>query len=145
MLVLLVVWMVAADRWTDKDCGLGQSYGLVLTHGAPERYEGCHRTSLVDRSTRPIAWAQTWGPAAPGGRRWGATPAHARDDRPIDLGMKAWGGASPASAGEAPPASPRVQRLRTMPSAAVCGGDYLDDVLAGTVYGGPEPLSQKAP
>jgi hypothetical protein len=41
VLVLLVVWTTAAGRWTDKDCGLGQSYGLVLTHGAPERWEGC--------------------------------------------------------------------------------------------------------
>lgn len=41
VLVLLVVWTVAAGRWTDKDCGLGMSYRLVLTHGAPEQYEGC--------------------------------------------------------------------------------------------------------
>lgn len=41
VLVLLVVWTVAAGRWTDKDCRLGESYRLVLTHGAPERYEGC--------------------------------------------------------------------------------------------------------
>ncbi|WP_030188140.1 hypothetical protein [Streptomyces violaceorubidus] len=41
VLVLLLVWTVAANRWTDKGCQLGQSYRLVVTHGAPERYEGC--------------------------------------------------------------------------------------------------------
>jgi hypothetical protein len=41
VVVLLLVWTVAANRWTDKDCRLGESYRLVLTHGAPERYEGC--------------------------------------------------------------------------------------------------------
>lgn len=42
VLVLLIVWTAAAGRWTDKGCGfVPQSYGLVLTHGAPERYEGC--------------------------------------------------------------------------------------------------------
>lgn len=41
VLVLLLVWTVAAGRWTDKGCQMGMSYRLVLTHGAPERYEGC--------------------------------------------------------------------------------------------------------
>lgn len=41
VLVLVLVWTVAANRWTDKDCRLGESYRLVLTHGAPERWEGC--------------------------------------------------------------------------------------------------------
>jgi hypothetical protein len=45
VLVLLVVWTVAAGRWTDKGCRLGESYRLVLTHGAPERYEGCVKES----------------------------------------------------------------------------------------------------
>lgn len=39
--VLLLIWTVAAGRWEDKGCQLGMSYRLVLTHGAPERYEGC--------------------------------------------------------------------------------------------------------
>lgn len=41
VLVLLIVWTAAAGRWTDKDCRLGHAYRLVLTHGAPERWEGC--------------------------------------------------------------------------------------------------------
>lgn len=42
VLVLLIVWTAVAGRWADKGCDLvPQSYGLVLTHGAPERWEGC--------------------------------------------------------------------------------------------------------
>lgn len=42
VLLLLVVWALAAQQWQDKDCGGAQSYGLVVTHfGTPDHFEGC--------------------------------------------------------------------------------------------------------
>jgi hypothetical protein len=42
VLILLVAWTLAAQQWQDKDCGAGQSYGLVISHfGTPDHYQGC--------------------------------------------------------------------------------------------------------
>jgi hypothetical protein len=43
VLLLLLVWSIAAQRWADKGCDLmPQSYGLVVTHfGTPAGNEGC--------------------------------------------------------------------------------------------------------
>jgi hypothetical protein len=37
VLLLFIVWSLAASQWQDKDCGGGRSYGLVISHfGAPD-------------------------------------------------------------------------------------------------------------
>ncbi len=42
VLLLLIVWSLAASQWQDKDCGTAQSYGLVVSHfGTPGHFEGC--------------------------------------------------------------------------------------------------------
>lgn len=42
VLLLGIVWTLAAQQWQDKDCGAGQSYGLVISHfGTPGANEGC--------------------------------------------------------------------------------------------------------
>jgi hypothetical protein len=42
VILLLLAWTIAAQRWTDKGCGTMQGYGLVVTHfGTPGASEGC--------------------------------------------------------------------------------------------------------
>ena len=42
VLLLLIVWTALAGQWENKGCDLvPQSYGLVLTHGTPDHWEGC--------------------------------------------------------------------------------------------------------
>jgi hypothetical protein len=41
VLALLIAWTALANSWTDKGCGLPQSYSLVIQHGTPDRDEGC--------------------------------------------------------------------------------------------------------
>ena len=41
-LVLLLIWTVMANSWTDKGCSLPQGYSFVITHGGtPDRDQGC--------------------------------------------------------------------------------------------------------
>lgn len=40
--LLFIVWTLLAGQWDEKGCDfIPQSYGLVLTHGTPDRFEGC--------------------------------------------------------------------------------------------------------
>jgi heme A synthase len=40
--VLLLVWSILANQWSDKGCSMWvQSYGLVITHQTPDHFEGC--------------------------------------------------------------------------------------------------------
>lgn len=42
VILLLLAWTIAAQRWSDKGCGNLQGYGLVVTHfGTPSASEGC--------------------------------------------------------------------------------------------------------
>lgn len=41
VLLLLILWSVLADQWTGKGCGSWPSYGMVLSHGTPDHWEGC--------------------------------------------------------------------------------------------------------
>lgn len=42
VLLLFLAWTIAAQRWTDRDCGTMQGYGLVIEHfGPPGTGEGC--------------------------------------------------------------------------------------------------------
>lgn len=42
ILLLLLGWTLLANQWSSKGCDLmPQSYGLVITHGTPDHYEGC--------------------------------------------------------------------------------------------------------
>lgn len=42
-LLLLIVWSLAANQWSDKGCdAFPKSYSLVVTHfGTPDHDEGC--------------------------------------------------------------------------------------------------------
>lgn len=39
--LLLILWTALANQWAGKGCGLPQGYSLVITHGTPDRNEGC--------------------------------------------------------------------------------------------------------
>ncbi|MEI5099835.1 hypothetical protein RB200_16275 [Streptomyces sp. PmtG] len=40
--VAVAIWSVLAYQWTEQnDCGLAESYGLVLSHGTPDPWERC--------------------------------------------------------------------------------------------------------
>ncbi|QKW04960.1 hypothetical protein HUT18_09895 [Streptomyces sp. NA04227] len=40
--IVAVVWSVLAYQWTEQnDCGLVESYGLVISHGTPDFWERC--------------------------------------------------------------------------------------------------------
>lgn len=42
VILLLLAWTIAAQRWSDKGCGTMQGYGLVVSHfGTPAANEGC--------------------------------------------------------------------------------------------------------
>jgi hypothetical protein len=42
VLIALIVWTGFAAPWSSKGCNLiPQSYFIALTHGNPERWEGC--------------------------------------------------------------------------------------------------------
>ena len=34
-----------ADQWVDRGCDRGQAFALVLMHGEPDFFQGCHETS----------------------------------------------------------------------------------------------------
>ncbi|MEV0317377.1 hypothetical protein ACIBKX_22800 [Streptomyces sp. NPDC050658] len=40
--IAVAVWSILAYQWTEQnDCSLPESYGLVLSHGTPDPWEGC--------------------------------------------------------------------------------------------------------
>ena len=40
--ILAVVWSVLAYQWVEQhDCEVVESYGLVVSHGTPDFWEGC--------------------------------------------------------------------------------------------------------
>ncbi|MEU1211970.1 hypothetical protein ABZ424_05815 [Streptomyces sp. NPDC005790] len=39
--IAFVIWTLGAIQWTSQDCDLPTSYGLVITHGFPNVFEGC--------------------------------------------------------------------------------------------------------
>lgn len=42
ILLALIAWTMAAQRWSDKGCGTMQGYGLVVSHfGTPGENDGC--------------------------------------------------------------------------------------------------------
>jgi hypothetical protein len=43
LLVLLIIWSLAANQWTDKGCkAIPTSYILTISHfGTPDHYQGC--------------------------------------------------------------------------------------------------------
>ncbi|WP_406365268.1 hypothetical protein [Streptomyces sp. NBC_00645] len=42
VLLLLLVWTVVANSWTEKGCSLSQGYIFVVSHGgSPDRDQGC--------------------------------------------------------------------------------------------------------
>lgn len=44
VLILLAVWTLLAFQWhSQNDCEMPESYGLVLSHGTPDPWEGCGR------------------------------------------------------------------------------------------------------
>lgn len=47
--LLLILWTAAAGQWADKKCPLvPASYALVLSHGTPDRGEGCEGGTYTD-------------------------------------------------------------------------------------------------
>lgn len=41
VVLLLIVWSVLSMQWADKGCGTWPAYGMVLSHGTPDHWEGC--------------------------------------------------------------------------------------------------------
>ncbi|MET9894743.1 hypothetical protein ABZZ47_31925 [Streptomyces sp. NPDC006465] len=42
LLLLLLVWAMGANSWTEKGCHLSQGYIYVLSHGGgPDSHQGC--------------------------------------------------------------------------------------------------------
>ncbi|MCF6526378.1 hypothetical protein HOY81_25370 [Streptomyces sp. JJ36] len=39
VLSLFVLWTVLANQWVEQGCEVGESYGLVLSHGTPDLLE----------------------------------------------------------------------------------------------------------
>jgi hypothetical protein len=49
-ILLLMVWTMVADGWTDKGCSLPQGYAFTITHGgSPDRDQGCDEGAYTDR------------------------------------------------------------------------------------------------
>lgn len=41
VVIAFAIWTLGAIQWKNQDCDLAASYGLVITHGFPNVFEGC--------------------------------------------------------------------------------------------------------